>query len=330
MGSTLSLPTAAADTKRRAPPASALTPKPPPSPSSSPPSPQKDSDNGVENSPKKQQAPQQQQQQQQQQPPHQLTPPPSPPLGTYTFPTGKLKRRLTQPGKTPLVLVACGSFSPITKLHVQMFELAARHIPRTDFEIVGNYLSPCSDAYNKSSLVPAHHRLQMCSLAVENLAADVDDWEATRVDDAGRPLYSRTADVLRHFDAAINDDDDDGGLGGILSVDGTRRLRARIVLLIGADLALTMSNPKVWAPADIDVLLGGHYGAFVVERPHQCAVRDAVAPLSKYSDNIWVVDAFDNDVSSTKVRAQIQNREQSMDIPGAVFKYIKLHRLYLE
>ncbi|KAM3496989.1 hypothetical protein MY10362_009643 [Beauveria mimosiformis] len=320
MGSTLSLPPAGADAKRRAPPASALTPKPPPSPSSS--SPQKESDNGVEKSPNKQRAPQPQQKQ------LQLTPPPSPPHGTYTFPTGKLKHRLTQPGKTPLVLVACGSFSPITKLHVQMFELAARHVPRTDFEIVGNYLSPCSDAYNKSSLVPAHHRLQMCSLAVESLAADVDDWEATRVDDAGRPLYSRTTDVLRHFDAAINDDDD--GLGGILSVDGTRRLRARIVLLIGADLALTMSNPKVWAPADIDVLLGGRYGAFVVERPHQCAVRDAVAPLSKYSDNIWVVDAFDNDVSSTKVRAQIQNREQSMDIPGAVFKYIKLHRLYLE
>jgi nicotinamide mononucleotide adenylyltransferase len=29
----------------------------------------------------------------------------------YTFPTQKLKRRMTQPGKTPLVLVACGSFS---------------------------------------------------------------------------------------------------------------------------------------------------------------------------------------------------------------------------
>lgn len=29
----------------------------------------------------------------------------------YSFPTQKLKRRQTQPGKTPLVLVACGSFS---------------------------------------------------------------------------------------------------------------------------------------------------------------------------------------------------------------------------
>lgn len=29
----------------------------------------------------------------------------------YTFPTQKLKRRQTEAGKTPLVLVACGSFS---------------------------------------------------------------------------------------------------------------------------------------------------------------------------------------------------------------------------
>lgn len=29
----------------------------------------------------------------------------------YTFPSHKLKRRQLEPGKTPLVLVACGSFS---------------------------------------------------------------------------------------------------------------------------------------------------------------------------------------------------------------------------
>ena len=34
----------------------------------------------------------------------------------YAFPHNKLKRRLTRPGKTPLVLVACGSFSPVTTL----------------------------------------------------------------------------------------------------------------------------------------------------------------------------------------------------------------------
>lgn len=186
-----------------------------------------------------------------------------------------------------------------------------------------------SDAYNKASLVPAHHRLEMCSLAVAHNPTthiQVDDWEATRVDPSGRPLYSRTADVLRHFDDEINT-----RLGGIQTADGasSSRVKARIMLLIGADLALTMSNPKTWAPADIDVLLG-YYGAFIVERPHQTDIKDAIEPLSKYKDNIWVVDSFENDISSTKVRAQIQNREHSMDIPGAVFKYIKLHRLYLD
>ena len=90
---------------------------------------------------------------------------PSPEPGStppeYDFPRDKLKRRLDKGNRVPLVLVACGSFSPITELHLQMFELAERHVERTDFEIVGNYMSPCSDTYGKSSLVPAHHRINM-------------------------------------------------------------------------------------------------------------------------------------------------------------------------
>jgi hypothetical protein len=79
----------------------------------------------------------------------------------YAFPHDKLRRRLRGANKTPLVLVACGSFSPVTVLHLDMFELAERHIERTKFEIVGNYMSPCSDTYGKSSLVPVHHRIEM-------------------------------------------------------------------------------------------------------------------------------------------------------------------------
>lgn len=37
--------------------------------------------------------------------------PSSGPRPPYRFPHDKLKRRQTHPGKTPLVLVACGSFS---------------------------------------------------------------------------------------------------------------------------------------------------------------------------------------------------------------------------
>ncbi|KAH6611148.1 nicotinamide-nucleotide adenylyltransferase 2 [Trichoderma cornu-damae] len=238
----------------------------------------------------------------------------------YAFPRQNLKRRLTRPDRVPLVLVACGSFSPVTTLHLQMFELAEKYVKQRDpgFEIVGNYMSPCSDAYQKASLAPAHHRIQMCSLAVDTdstATVAIDPWETVRVDESGRPLYSPTVDVLRHFDHEVN-----SVLGGIETPDG-RFTRARVMLLIGADLAATMADPKVWDPSDIDVLLG-YYGAFVVER-----TQDAIAPLEKY-DKIWVVPTIINEVSSTRVRAQIQNGERVEDIPNSVYKYIKLHHLY--
>lgn len=263
--------------------------------------------------------------------PHQNgTPMPAPqPIASppgYAFPYQNLKRRLTRPDKVPLVLVACGSFSPVTTLHLQMFEFAEKYVKQSDpgFEIVGNYMSPCSDAYQKSSLAPAHHRIQMCSLAVDtdtNVTITIDPWETVRVDESGKPLYSPTVDVLRHFDHEINN-----VLGGIETLDGTFTT-ARIMLLIGADLAATMADPRLWDPADIEVLLG-YYGAFVVERPAQCRTQDAIEPLEKYNAKIWVVPTIINEVSSTRVRAQIQNGERVEDIPDSVYKYIKLHRLY--
>ncbi|KAL7949019.1 hypothetical protein V8C42DRAFT_312994 [Trichoderma barbatum] len=244
----------------------------------------------------------------------------------YKFPYQNLKRRLTRPDKVPLVLVACGSFSPVTTLHLQMFELAEKYVKQSDpgFEIVGNYMSPCSDAYQKTSLAPAHHRIQMCSLAVDTdskATITIDPWETVRLDESGKPLYSPTVDVLRHFDHEINN-----VLGGIETLDGTFTT-AQVMLLIGADLAATMADPKIWDPVDIEVLLG-HYGAFVVERPAQCKTQDAIEPLEKYNAKIWVVPTIINEVSSTRVRAQIQNGERVEDIPDSVYKYIKLHHLY--
>lgn len=150
----------------------------------------------------------------------------------------------------------------------------------------------------------------------------IDDWETLRRDEAGRPVYTRTADVLKRLDEQLND-----VLGGIQTPDGTF-VRARVMLLIGADLALTMSDPKIWAPADIDVLLG-YYGAFIVERPALCATQAAIQPLSKYRHNMFVVPpSFQNDVSSTKARAQIRSGQVAHDLPRSVYDYIKLHHLY--
>ena len=77
----------------------------------------------------------------------------------YTFPFHRLNRTLRNPDKQPIVLVACGSFSPVTYLHLRKFEMAKDYVRQnTDFEIVGGYLSPVSDQYKKPGLLAANHR----------------------------------------------------------------------------------------------------------------------------------------------------------------------------
>jgi nicotinamide mononucleotide adenylyltransferase len=150
-------------------------------------------------------------------------------MATYRFPHGKLKPRLTTRGKTPLVLVACGSFSPPTLLHLRLFILAGDHArTETAYELVGGYMSPVSDAYRKAGLAPADHRVNMCRLAVRGSKwVDVNPFEALQDD------YMLTAKVLDHFDHEIND-----VLGGVEDVDG-KRVKVQIALLAGADLLQT-------------------------------------------------------------------------------------------
>jgi nicotinamide mononucleotide adenylyltransferase len=77
----------------------------------------------------------------------------------YSFPSHRLSPVLRNPQKHPIVLVACGSFSPVTYLHLRMFEMAKDYVRQnTDYEIVAGYLSPVSDKYKKPGLLNAHHR----------------------------------------------------------------------------------------------------------------------------------------------------------------------------
>jgi nicotinamide mononucleotide adenylyltransferase len=105
-------------------------------------------------------------------------------LDEYRFPVHRLQMHDVEPDRTPLVLVACGSFSPTTFLHLRMFSLAYDYVKaNTNFQVVGAYLSPVSDAYKKVGLAPAHHRIRMAELAVQRRTrtADclmVDPWEA--------------------------------------------------------------------------------------------------------------------------------------------------------
>ncbi|KAF8161312.1 hypothetical protein B0H34DRAFT_654180 [Crassisporium funariophilum] len=236
----------------------------------------------------------------------------------YAFPFHRLSRVLRNPKKTPIVLVACGSFSPVTYLHLRMFEMAKDYVRQnTDFEILGGYLSPVSDMYKKPGLLSARHRVNMCTLAAEDSDTwlMVDPWEAFQ-------SYQRTAIVLDHFDHEINT-----VLGGVHTEDGEHR-SVRVMLLAGSDLIGTMSEPGVWSHSDLDHILG-RYGCLIVERAGT-GMDQATDNLARWRSNIYLISQLiQNDVSSTKVRLFLR-RGLSVRylLPNSVVDYIEQNGLY--
>jgi len=243
---------------------------------------------------------------------------PSPP--NYVFPTHRLSRVLRDSTKQPVVLVACGSFSPVTYLHLRMFEMARDYVrQQTEYEIVGGYLSPVSDMYKKPGLLSAKHRAHMCNLGAEQTSSwlMVDPWEAFQ-------SYQRTAVVLDHFDHEINTVG-----GGVVTQEGEHR-QAKVMLLAGSDLIATMSEPGVWSDVDLDHILG-RYGCFIVERAG-ADMDQATDSLARWRHNIHLIpQLIQNDVSSTKVRLFLR-RGMSIRylLPAAVVAYIEENGLYVD
>lgn len=213
---------------------------------------------------------------------------------TYSFPRDKL-RALKDEKRTPLVLISCGSFSPITYLHLRMFEMCKDWVKEnTHFEVVGGFLSPVADAYKKAGLAAAYHRMEMCRLATQSSTwIAVDPWEASKKE------YTRTALVLDHFQHEINE------VGGGIETPSGTKMPARVALMSGADLIQTMSEPGVWSHEDLDHILG-RYGGFIIER-HGTDMEKALSSLSQWRDHIYPIpQLIQNDVSSTKIRNFLQ------------------------
>ncbi|KAG7006290.1 nicotinamide-nucleotide adenylyltransferase [Physcia stellaris] len=235
-------------------------------------------------------------------------------LKNYKFSESKIKRS-TDTGKQPIVLVACGSFSPVTFLHLRMFEIALDHVrfALTDYDVIGMYLSPVSDSYKKQGLAPAPARIEMCQLAVEGSNVQVDPWEALQ------SKYTPTADVLDHFENELNGSADS-------ERDGAKP-QIRACLLAGSDLLDTMKTPGVWSKVDLDRILSR--GVFVIERPGTDE-SDALAALSQWKEKIYLVpQLIPNEISSTRVRLSLK-RGLSVNylVPKNVVAYIEEHGLY--
>jgi nicotinic acid mononucleotide adenylyltransferase len=65
------------------------------------------------------------------------------------------------------VIVACGSFSPPTLLHLRIFEDAKTALNASGkYTVIGGYLSPVHIDYGKKSLVENFHRVNLVKAAV--------------------------------------------------------------------------------------------------------------------------------------------------------------------
>ncbi|KAF9636025.1 putative nicotinamide mononucleotide adenylyl transferase protein [Lasiodiplodia theobromae] len=244
-------------------------------------------------------------------------------LATYEFPTQRLKKVLSDSSRTPLVLVACGSFSPITYLHLRIFEMALDWVRyNTEFEVVGGYLSPVGDAYKKAGLASAEHRINMCNLAVADSSwISVDQWEPLHKE------YLPTAKVLDHFDHELNE-----VRGGIEDYTGQKR-KVRVALLAGADLIQTMSTPsKAWKPVprSRNELIGNQTsGPPRIWTTFWATVSLPNGKVLTSNDCSVIHQLVKNDVSSTRIRLFLK-RDMSIRylVPEGVIKYIEANRLY--
>ncbi|XP_036049451.1 nicotinamide/nicotinic acid mononucleotide adenylyltransferase 3 isoform X2 [Onychomys torridus] len=96
--------------------------------------------------------------------------------------------------RIPVVLLACGSFNPITNMHLRLFEVARDHLHQTGmYQVMEGIISPVSDSYGKKDLVASHHRVAMAQLALQTSDwIRVDSWESEQ------PRWMETVKVLRH------------------------------------------------------------------------------------------------------------------------------------
>ncbi|KAH9604149.1 hypothetical protein KSS87_010489 [Heliosperma pusillum] len=219
-------------------------------------------------------------------------------------------------GKRYVVLVATGSFNPPTFMHLRMFELARDALNSEGYHVIGAYLSPVNDAYEKMGLIGAEHRIKMCQLACKSSDfVMVDPWEGNQ------STYQRTLTVLSRVKSSLCEK-------GLVS-EGC----LRVMLVCGSDL-LESLHKSFWIPEQVRAIVRD-FGVACIRREGQDVEKivsdDPILRENKvHQSNIVVVNELvPNQISSTRIRDCI-SRGLSVKYltPDEVIEYIKTHRLY--
>lgn len=249
--------------------------------------------------------------------------------------------------KTDVVLLACGSFNPVTNMHLRLFELAKDYLNGTGkYRVIKGIISPVGDAYKKKGLISAHHRVIMAELATKNSEwVEVDTWESLQKD------WVETAEVLRYHQKKLEAGSCHQQDSPVREKPGRKRKWAeqsqqfnqkkslepnikdvpQVKLLCGTDILESFGVPHLWKSEDITKIVGD-YGLICVTRAGNDAQKFIYESdvLWKHQNNIHLVNEWiTNDISSTKIRRALR-RGQSIRylVPELVREYIEKHNLY--
>ncbi|XP_043355759.1 nicotinamide/nicotinic acid mononucleotide adenylyltransferase 1 isoform X1 [Dermochelys coriacea] len=251
--------------------------------------------------------------------------------------------------KTEVILLACGSFNPITNMHLRLFELAKDYLHETGkYKVIKGIISPVGDAYKKKSLISANHRVTMAKLATESSDwVEVDDWESSQNE------WLETLKVLRYHHQKLSSTNPDNSLQSAVPLIKPGRKRKQeanryipvkknqlspeikgvpqLKLLCGADILESFGIPNLWKLEDIAEIVANH-GLVCITRAGNNAQKFIYESdtLWQHKNNIHLVEEWiTNDISSTKIRRALR-RGQSVRylVPDAVRAYIEKHNLY--
>ncbi|XP_051265400.1 uncharacterized protein LOC127368523 [Dicentrarchus labrax] len=234
--------------------------------------------------------------------------------------------------RVPLVLLACGSFNPITNQHMRLFELARDHMHSTgQYQVVGGIVSPVSDGYGKQGLVLAKHRIAMAKLALQSSNwVTVDEWESKQ------PDWTETVVTMRYHYGRILKEYEQSTERNSDSNENTTPLSnpcPQLKLLCGADFLDTFKIPGLWRDDHVEEV-SGRFGLVCVSRgglQPERAVHESDT-LSRHRQNIFLVREWvRNETSATDIRRALR-RGLSVKylIPDTVIEYIHQHNLYTE
>lgn len=216
----------------------------------------------------------------------------------------------SNPSKEKYSLIACGSFNPITNMHLRMFEVAKDYVQRKlNVEVSIGLISPVSDGYKKKGLEISTHRVKMCSLAIKS-----NPWLEVSSSESEQKSWTPTLKVLRNVKNELES-----------------RNISKLMLLCGSDFFESFNKPGLWQEADIKAIIKD-FGLVVVQRPlyNAMSIMAESKLLSELNNNIHIVaDPINNDTSSTIIRQAVRNKESIKYLtPDNVINYIIEHNLY--